>query len=42
MALGNASPGVHQAGELLVWEVISDLVGVERVNMFDWKKENLV
>jgi hypothetical protein len=41
VTLGNASPGAHQAGEMLVWEVINDLMGVERANRFDWKKENL-
>jgi hypothetical protein len=42
VTLGNASPGAHQAGMVLVWEVINDLMGVERANRFDWKKENLV
>jgi hypothetical protein len=42
VTLGNVSPGAHQAGTVLVWEVINDLMGVERANRFDWKKENLV
>lgn len=41
MTLGNASPGAHQVGEVLVWKVINDLMGVERANRFDWR-ENLV
>jgi hypothetical protein len=42
VTLGNASPGAHQVGEVLVRKVINDLMGVERANRFDWKKENLV
>jgi hypothetical protein len=41
VTLGNASPDAHWVGEVLVWKVINDLMGVGRANRFDWK-ENLV
>ena len=42
VTLGNASLGAHYAGEVLVWEVINNLMGVGKNARFDWKKENLL
>jgi CubicO group peptidase (beta-lactamase class C family) len=41
VTLGNASPGSHQAGEVVFWEIVDNLIGVEKEARFDWKKENL-
>jgi hypothetical protein len=40
VTLGNANPGGHQAGEVIFWELVDNLMGVERKERFDFK-ENL-
>jgi CubicO group peptidase (beta-lactamase class C family) len=41
VTLGNANPGGHQAGEVIFWEIVDNLMGVERKERFDFNKENL-
>jgi hypothetical protein len=41
VTLANANPGGYQAGELLFWEILENLMGVERKERFDFNKENL-
>jgi CubicO group peptidase (beta-lactamase class C family) len=41
VAMGNASPGGNFAGGYLCWRIIDDVLGVNREDRFDWKKEQL-